>query len=103
VLAKDLTAGTGAITFSGAVVMGAAAAVTTFSFGAGVVVAAGSAASAGTDSGACFGATLSGRDADIMAGSSAGVETGGGGPPPVRRAGGVYLLGCPEARGWKLR
>jgi hypothetical protein len=74
------------------------------SFGAGVVVLADSAGFAAAGAGACFGATLSGRDEEMIAGSSAGVATvGGGGPPAARRAGGVYRLGCPEARGWKLR
>lgn len=100
VLANDLMAGTGGITFS--IVDGAVVAVASFGAGVGVLVDSAGFATAGA--GACLGATLSGRDEEMIAGSSAGVATvGGGGPPAARRAGGVYRLGCPEARGWKLR
>lgn len=74
------------------------------SLGAGVL--AGAASAGFVAAGACglFGAALSGRDEEIMAGSSGVVASArGGGPPGPRRAGGVYRLGCPEARGWKLR
>lgn len=84
--------------------LGVVVAASTFGTGAGMVEATGSTEFVAVAAGAFFGAALSGRDEEMIAGSSAGVATGGaGGPPAERRAGGVYRLGCPEARGWKLR
>lgn len=100
VAAKDFMAGIDIVALS--VVLGAV--VTEGSFGTGVLAAG---ASAGfVAAGACTlcGAAPSGREEEIMAGSSGVVASvGGGGPPGARRAGGVYRFGCPEARGWKLR
>lgn len=100
VLAKDFMAGIGIVAFS--VVLGAV--VTEVSFGTAVFAEAASAGLVTAGACALLGAALSGRDEEIMAGSSGVVASaGGGGPPGARRAGGVYRLGCPVARGWKLR